>query len=196
MAAKTTIQLRRGTASSWTSTNPTLAQGEFGIETDTLKAKIGDGSTAWTSLAYAIGGNTGIGNLSGGTSAAIKEKINVVASAATGTLNIDLDTSAVWYYTVAATGNTTLNFRAVSGTALNSRLSTGETVTAVVMLTNGTTAYYPTAFQVDGSAVTPKWQLGLAPTGGDASAINSYTFTILKTADAAFTVVASQTMFV
>jgi hypothetical protein len=46
------IQLRRDTAASWTSTNPTLAQGEFGFETDTNKLKLGDGSTAWNSLAY------------------------------------------------------------------------------------------------------------------------------------------------
>ena len=46
------IQFRRDTASNWTSNNPTLANGEFAIETDTTKYKIGDGSTAWTSLAY------------------------------------------------------------------------------------------------------------------------------------------------
>ena len=46
------IQLRRDTASNWTSANPTLAAGEFAIETDTDKYKIGDGSTAWTSLGY------------------------------------------------------------------------------------------------------------------------------------------------
>jgi hypothetical protein len=47
------IQLRNDTAANWTSSNPTLAQGEMGVETDTLKFKIGNGSTAWTSLAYA-----------------------------------------------------------------------------------------------------------------------------------------------
>ena len=46
------IQFRRDTASNWTSNNPTLANGEFAIESDTTKYKIGDGSTAWTSLAY------------------------------------------------------------------------------------------------------------------------------------------------
>jgi len=52
MAVVTAIQIRRGTASQWTSANPTLSSGEFGFETDTNKAKIGDGSTAWTSLSY------------------------------------------------------------------------------------------------------------------------------------------------
>jgi multidrug efflux pump subunit AcrA (membrane-fusion protein) len=48
------IQIRRDTAANWTSANPTLAQGELGVETDTDKIKIGDGSTAWTSLGYII----------------------------------------------------------------------------------------------------------------------------------------------
>lgn len=48
----TQIQIRRDTAANWTSTDPTLASGEIGYETNTGKMKIGDGSTAWTSLAY------------------------------------------------------------------------------------------------------------------------------------------------
>lgn len=52
MAVVTQIQARRGTAAQWTSVNPTLASGEFGYETDTGKVKIGNGSTAWNSLAY------------------------------------------------------------------------------------------------------------------------------------------------
>ena len=56
MAVQTQIQVRRGTASSWTSTNPTLAAGELGFETDTGKFKIGTGAATWTSLTYAGGG--------------------------------------------------------------------------------------------------------------------------------------------
>jgi hypothetical protein len=52
--AQARIQFRRGTATEWTSANPTLAVGELGLETDTSKFKIGDGSTAWTSLAYSF----------------------------------------------------------------------------------------------------------------------------------------------
>jgi hypothetical protein len=51
------IQARRDTAANWTSTNPTLAAGEFGLETDTLKLKLGNGSAAWNSLAY-VGSGT------------------------------------------------------------------------------------------------------------------------------------------
>jgi hypothetical protein len=54
MPVQSTIKLRRDTAANWTSNNPTLAAGEIGVETDTGKFKIGDGSTAWTSLAYII----------------------------------------------------------------------------------------------------------------------------------------------
>lgn len=71
MAVVTQIQVRRGTAAQWTSANPTLSAGEWGLETDTLKTKIGNGSTAWTSLAYQGAGTVtsiiaGTG-LSGGT---------------------------------------------------------------------------------------------------------------------------------
>lgn len=59
MAVNTQLQFRRGTAAQWTSTNPTLAAGEFGYETDTGKAKVGNGSTAWNSLSYAITGANG-----------------------------------------------------------------------------------------------------------------------------------------
>jgi hypothetical protein len=62
-------------------------------------------------------------------------------------------------------------------------------------VTNGATAYYPTVFQVDGSAVTPKWQAGSAPSAGNASSVDVYVFTVLKTASATFTVFASQTQF-
>lgn len=64
MAVVTQIQVRRGTAAQWTSANPTLAAGEWGLETDTLKTKIGNGSTAWNSLAYATG-SVAIGNVTG-----------------------------------------------------------------------------------------------------------------------------------
>jgi hypothetical protein len=62
-------------------------------------------------------------------------------------------------------------------------------------VTNGATAYYQTGFQVDGSSVTPKWQGGTAPSGGNASSVDVYTFTVIKTASATFTVLGSLTRF-
>jgi hypothetical protein len=125
----------------------------------------------------------------------IEEDINIVASAATGTINLDVTTASVWYYTTNATANHTLNIRYSSGVSLNTALAVGDAITVVWMNTNGATAYYPTVYQIDGSAVTPKWQGGTAPTAGNASSIDAYSLTIIKTASATFTVLASQTKF-
>ena len=125
----------------------------------------------------------------------LEEDVNIVASAATGTINFDVTTASVWYYTTDATANHTLNFRYSSGVSLNTALATGDAITLVWLNTNGATAYYPNVYQVDGSAVTPKWQGGTAPTAGNASSIDAYSFTIIKTASATFTVLASQTKF-
>jgi hypothetical protein len=121
---------------------------------------------------------------------------NVVASAATGTVNIDLLTSSAWLYTSNATANWTLNFRCDSSTTLNSKLPVGHSVTVAFAATIGATQYRPTAFQIDGSAVTPLWQGGTAPTAGNASSTDVYVFTILKTAATpTYIVYASQTQF-
>ena len=123
------------------------------------------------------------------------ETITVSATAATGTVNVDLSTSAVKYYTSNATADWTFNFRGDGSTTLNSLLANGQSATVAFLVTNGSTAYKPTVFQVDGSAVTPKWQGGVAPSIGNANSIDSYTFTIVKTASATFTVLASQVKF-
>jgi hypothetical protein len=62
-------------------------------------------------------------------------------------------------------------------------------------MTEGTTPYYLNTYQIDSSAVTPKWQGGTAPSAGNASSIDAYSFTIVKTATSTFTVLASQTQF-
>jgi len=123
------------------------------------------------------------------------EVATVSATAATGTINYDTTTQSVLYYTTNASGNFTLNFRGSSGTSLNTVMSTGESLSATFLVTNGSTAYYNSVVQVDGSTVTPKWQGGSAPTSGNASSVDSYTYVIIKTGSAAFTVLASQTKF-
>jgi hypothetical protein len=123
----------------------------------------------------------------------LEEDINVVASAATGTINFDVDTASIWYYTTNATANHTLNFRYSSSVSLNTALATGDSITLVWLNTNGTTAYYPNVIQIDGNAVTPKVPATIS--AGNASAIDAYSFTIIKTASATFTVLETQTKF-
>jgi hypothetical protein len=125
-----------------------------------------------------------------------KEKTTVFASSgATGTVNFDMKTQGILYYTANATNDFTLNFRGDSSTTLNSIMSTGDSISAVFMNTNGLNAYLPTSITIDGSAVTPKWFGGTAPTSGNASSIDSYSFTIIKTASGVFTVLAGQVKF-
>jgi hypothetical protein len=123
------------------------------------------------------------------------ETVAVSATQATGTVNVDLSTAAVHSYTANAAANWTFNFRGNSSTTLNTLLLVGQSATVAFLVTNGATGYYPTAFQVDGVSITPKWQGGIAPTGGNANSIDSYTFTIIKTASATYTVIASQVKF-
>jgi hypothetical protein len=123
------------------------------------------------------------------------ETVTVANTQATGTVNVDLATSSVIYYTGSAAANWTFNFRADGSTTLNSLMSTGQSITTAFLVTNGATAYYPTSFTVDGTIVTPKWQGGTAPLVGNANSIDSYTFTIIKTGSASFTVLAAQVKF-
>lgn len=137
-----------------------------------------------------------------GTSSVISSKfvnalegVTVSATAATGTINYDVTTQSVIYYTSNASANWTVNFRASSGTSLNTAMATGESITVVFLVTQGSTAYYNNAVTVDGTSVTPKWQNGSAPTSGNVSSIDAYSYTIVKTGSAAFTVFASQVQF-
>ena len=123
------------------------------------------------------------------------EIATVSATAATGTIDYDVTTQSVLYYTTSASANWTVNFRASSGTSLNTAMTTGQSVTAAFLVTQGATAYYNNVVQVDGSTVTPKYQGGTAPSAGNASSVDVYMYTIVKTGNAAFTVFASQTKF-
>jgi hypothetical protein len=126
----------------------------------------------------------------------ILEKATVTATAATGTIAYDLlSNGAVTYFTSNATGNWTLNIRGGASTSLDSIMSTGESMTMAFLVTNGSTPYYQSGFQIDGNAVTPKWQGGTAPTSGNASSIDIYTITVIKTGSATFTAFAAQTKF-
>ena len=123
------------------------------------------------------------------------ENATVVGSGLSGTLTIDAITQSVLYYTANASANWTVNVRGNSGTTINSLLSTGQAITVAVFAAIGTTGYYNNIFQVDGVTVTPKWQ-NSAPVAGNTSSTDAYTYTIVKTGSATYTVFASLTKFV
>jgi hypothetical protein len=123
------------------------------------------------------------------------EGITVSATAATGTINYDVTTQSVLYYTSDASANWTVNFRGSSGTTLNTAMATGEAITVVFLVTNGSTAYYNNLVQIDGTTVTPSWQGNGAPASGNASGIDAYSYTIIKTGSATYTVLAAQVQF-
>ena len=125
----------------------------------------------------------------------VAEKVTTAAVAATGTVAYDVLTQAVLNYTTNASGNWTLNVRGDGSNSLDSIMDTGESITIAHIVSQGGTAYYNSAFQIDGSSVTPEWQGGEAPTEGNASSLDVYSYTIIKTGSSTFTALASQTQF-
>jgi hypothetical protein len=125
----------------------------------------------------------------------LAEKVTNSATAATGTVDYDVITQAVLNYTTDASGDWTLNIRGDASNSLDSIMDTGESITIAHAVQQGGTAYYNSAVTIDGSSVTPEWQGGSAPAAGNPSSIDVYTYTVIKTGSAAFTVLASQTQF-
>jgi len=123
------------------------------------------------------------------------ERANIDAGFPSGTASIDLATNAVIYYTTGVAANWTFNMRGNGSTSLNQMMATGDSLTSAILVTNGGTAYYANGFQIDGVNVTPKWSGGTAPTGGNPNSIDIYTYTIIKTGNASWEVLASQTQY-
>ena len=197
-AADTAAILSSGTNGQVLKVNTATATGlEWG--TDTTYATPTIGSTAITSGATVttIAGLTltsptiNTGTLTNPLLSSPEESTNIIGSAPTATQTIDFVTSGVHYFTSNSTSNVTVNFRGDGSTTLNSMMATGGSITVSVLITNGSTPYYASAYQIDGNAVTPKWSGGTAPSAGNASSIDLYSFNIVKTADATFTVFAS-----
>ena len=123
------------------------------------------------------------------------EVVTVSGTAANNTIAFDVTSQAIMFYTVNATGNWTVNFRASSTTALNDVMTVGQSVTVSFLVTQGSTAYFNSAVRIDGTLVTPKYQGATAITSGNANGIDMYTYTIIKTGAATFTVLMSLTNF-
>ena len=131
----------------------------------------------------------------GGKIQQLAEKVNTSATAATGTIDFDVIGGAVQNFTSNASANWTLNLRGNSTVTLDTFLDDGESITVAHVVPQGATAYYANVIQIDGSTVTPVWQGGSAPTGGNTDSSDVYTFTAIKTAANTYTVLASQTQF-
>jgi hypothetical protein len=125
----------------------------------------------------------------------ILETATITAAAPSSTTNFDAVTQSVQYYTTNNANNWTLNLRGSGSVTMNNFMSTGQSLTVALLTTNGGTAYYMTAIQVDGVGQTIKWQGGTAPSSGNTSSIDVYSVTLIKTASATYTVLASQTKF-
>jgi hypothetical protein len=126
----------------------------------------------------------------------VAETTTVSATSATGTIALYPSSQSVLYYTSAAAANWTTNITFSAGTTMNTAMTIGQAMTVTFMVTQGATAYYNNVVQVDGttSGVTTKWQGG-APTAGNASGIDIYTYSVIKTGSATFTVLASISQF-
>lgn len=125
----------------------------------------------------------------------IKEGVTVSSANATANVNFDVLTQSILLYTSNSSANTTINFRGNSTVTMNSVLASNQSASVVFLSPQGATPKYISGYQIDGTAVTPKWQGGSAPTSGNANSTDVYSFTIIKTANATYTVLASQTQF-
>jgi hypothetical protein len=181
-----------------------LNAGEVYLITDENRIAIGLTISTYESFAK-LNANTFTGTQTfSGTSTTLAaifnnaaETTTVSATAAIGTIAYYTASQSVMYYTTNASANWTLNLRHSVGTTLNTAMAVGQTVTVTFMVTQGTTAFYNNIVQVDGTTigVTTKWQGGSAPTSGNGSSIDVYTYAIIKTAAATFTVLAAVTKF-
>jgi hypothetical protein len=200
-----TLQFKRYNTATLASTTGTA--GELIVNTDTNTLTVHDGSTAggtlvaspskaanWTATQTFTGNTTSSAiKLTNATEAAV---INATAISANTTMF--LANGSVQYWTSNAGANSNVNITWSGTTTLNTAMAVGDSVSAALLFTNGTTAYYPTSYLIDGSIVTPRWQANTTPTGGNASAIDIYGFTIIKTAAGnppTYTVLVGQTQF-
>ena len=126
----------------------------------------------------------------------IQEKFYNQASALTGTYNQNVLVDGMILHAYSnASASFVLNLRGDASTTLNSLMHIGQSVVFTAYTGSNNASYYMTDFQIDGSSQTEKWNGGSAPSAGTGSGTDVYTFNILKTADATFTVYATLSNF-
>lgn len=145
-----------------------------------------------SNTALTVNANKSVSFSGGSITRNIQETVTISATAATGTVNVDILTSVVWYYTSNAAANWTFNFRGDSGTTLDSVMATGQSLTVAFLVQQGSTAYYASAITIDGVSNTPVWQGGSAPSSAVSGALDAYVYTIIKTSSATFKVLAQR----
>jgi len=185
----------RGTSVSWQDIGNVITGTSTAVGTTTITPIVTSVENIFTARQNYVGNTTATAVKF--WNAAEQMAISDITPGSTGnaTVQIDLSNASIHYFTQAATGNWTVNFRMSPGTFLNSGMGNTESISAVVMATQGSFPYYSNATQVDGVVVTPKWQDGATPIGGNASSVDIYNYTIIKTANATYTVLGSQSRF-
>lgn len=168
-----------------------IYNGTSWINTKTTTSLVNNGATVNI-------GAINSGNITGSVLDRVQENWNVSSAAAGGSVNLDVNTAAAWYYTGNASSNWTLNIRGSSATPLNNILDVGDSISVVFAANQGSTPYYVTNYAIDGVAATPRWQGALAPTSGNSTSTDVYALTLIKTAPGAtpsYTILGSQTQF-
>jgi hypothetical protein len=157
-----------------------------------------------TSFSGSLSGSVTGGTISGTTitasdtvtlNAGAIEEVSLDVGGLAGAINLDAKTNSLFFYSGNATANWTINFRGDVSTTMNTYLAIGKSATVVLLANQGVTPFYPTAFTVDGVSVTPRWLGGAAPTSGNASGTDAYSFSIIKTAASTYTIIASQARY-
>jgi len=172
----------------------TAATGNQAPKTDSSALTYNASAGQLDASAFYAAGNSVFGHLTG--TKPLLEDVNVVAGTVNGTTNIDVKTSNVWMFTTNASANWTHNIRGDSGTSLNSTMAIGDSIVVTILAKKSSTTHYATDITIDSAAQTELWLGGSAPTAGlSGSNYDMYTWTIVKTASATFTVFASQSQY-
>jgi hypothetical protein len=122
------------------------------------------------------------------------ERVNVTGSAPPSTLNVDAISGSVFYLSGSSANNWTINFRGSAATSLNNMMYPGQSMTFAVLVNHASVGYTASVHQIDGASITPRWQGGTVPSGSGTST-DIYSYTLIKTANAAFNIFAAQTKF-